>query len=353
VWAVYRRYVSQRLGYSIAGAMMRSSGTLLLAVALSCSILTQEALNLKPETMCGFSGEVSVIPGDLRRFPPDAETRAAVDKIMKYTSLTINFELVAANVPNAEAGMDGNERIIAYNQSFMREIARQTGTNWAATSILAHEIGHHLNQHTFGKGGDRPAQELAADQFSGGILFKMGATLEEAQAAIEAIPETTVPYYPKKSARKAAVANGWIAAQALAVSGPNPAVSPPPKPVGVSGTWSGEYTLLPDKGSRPTYIVFELTQNGATVEGEMTLTNEAAENGQTSRVRGTYQENGDFDLTALPNSRDPVTLHFNGHLANGANSVSGKVVAADTRYQGNAQKKLTFPGTFSITRSPE
>jgi hypothetical protein len=329
--------------------------SILLTLILSCSAFAQEPLNLDPGTICSWN-EAAIIPGDLRSFLPDKETSAAVDKIMKYTGLQVNFALVAANVPTAVAAMDGSRRVILYNQSFMRQIVRETGTDWAATSILAHEIGHHLSLHTFGVGGDRVKQEIAADSFSGDILFKMGATLEQAKAAMESMPETTVPYYPKKSVRLAAIANGWIAAKELVPvqpDRPTPLPIPTPTVTGVTGTWSGEYTLLPNKGSRPTYIVFNLTQDGATVEGEMTFTNEAAKEGRASKVRGTYQENGDLDLTSFPDSRDPITMHFKGHLPKGASSVSGKVVSADTRYQGNAQKKLTFPGTFSITRSSQ
>jgi hypothetical protein len=332
---------------------MRFASFLVITLALGCSTFAQSSLNINPNTVCSWN-EDAIIPGDLRRFPPDKETRAAVDKIMKYTGLKVNFELIAANVPTALAAMDGNSRVILYSQSFMSGLAKETGTDWAGISILAHEIGHHLSLHTFGVGGNRAEQELAADQFSGDILFKMGATMEQAKAAMESRPETRVPYYPKKSARLAAIANGWMTAKDLVPIPPNPIVTPvspitPPKISGVSGTWSGEYTLLPDKGSQPTYIVFHLTQEGATIEGEMTLTNYAATNGQTEKLRGTYQENGDLDMTTL--SRRP--MHFHGNLPPGANSLSGKVVSVDTTLGPKAEKKLTFPGTFSITRSPE
>jgi len=66
--------------------------------------------------------------------------------------------------------MDGPNRIIIYNQSFMSKIANNTGTDWAGISILAHEIGHHLMQHTLGVGGGRSDQELAADQITSRII---------------------------------------------------------------------------------------------------------------------------------------------------------------------------------------
>lgn len=332
---------------------MRLTTLMLITLVLAPSAFPQSHLDVNPNTICSWN-EDAIIPGDLIRFPPDRDTKAAVDKIMKYTGLKVNFELVAGNVPTALAAMDGENRIIIYNQSFMSKLARDTGTDWAGISILAHEIGHHLSLHTFGVGGNRAEQELAADQFSGDILFKMGASLEQAQAAMESRPETRVPYYPKKSARLAAIASGWTTAKDLVPAQPDRTTTSgttttPSTVKDVSGTWSGEYTLLPEKGSQPTYIVFHLTQEGATVDGDMTLTNYAARNGQTEKLRGTYQASGELDLTTL--SRRP--MHFHGNLPAGANSLSGKVVSVDTTLGPKAEKKLTFPGTFSITRSSE
>ncbi len=81
---------------------------------------------------------------------------------------------------------------------------------WASLSILAHEVGHHLNGHSLIPGGSRPSLELQADKFSGFILAKIGASLEEAQSAINAIvSENGSTTHPGKSARLAAIANGW------------------------------------------------------------------------------------------------------------------------------------------------
>ena len=95
-----------------------------------------------------------------------------------------------SGVPNAAAiivmGQDGiPKRVIAYNRQFMQDVARTTGdSDWSGTSILAHEIGHHLSGHTLLPGGSKPPIELEADKFSGFVLFKMGATLPEAEKAI-------------------------------------------------------------------------------------------------------------------------------------------------------------------------
>ena len=189
---------------------------LLCLLALAVATPTaQTRLNISRDRLCSWNDDLP-IPEVLYNFPADANTTSAVANIMKHTGLQVNFELVAANVPNALATMEGTRRLILYNQLFMRDMATKSGTDWAALSVLAHEIGHHLNQHTLGSGGGRDEQELAADKFSGDVLFKMGATLEQARAAMASRPETKSPNYPPKSVRLVAIGNGWIGAQETA-----------------------------------------------------------------------------------------------------------------------------------------
>ena len=57
-------------------------------------------------------------------------------------------------------------------------------------SILAHEVGHHINGHTLGasmSAYENRIQELEADEFSGFVMQKIGATLEQAIDAIASL----------------------------------------------------------------------------------------------------------------------------------------------------------------------
>lgn len=162
---------------------------------------------------CNYNGEISPVE-DLYGFASDTEAEDAMRRIMRYTGLPSNFTIKAANVPNAAAVLYQEERFILYNQYFMLRIKDQTRTDWAALSILAHEIGHHLSGHTLDSQGSRPDKELEADKFSGYVLYKMGATLEEARVAMEALAsETGTATHPPRSARLAAVTNGWLEAE--------------------------------------------------------------------------------------------------------------------------------------------
>jgi len=200
---------------------MRRSYMFIALVFLGNSLnsgLAQQRLEISKGRMCAWNDE-AIVPEDLYSFPADEATKDAVAKIMKYTGLDVNFDLVAANVPNAIATVDGSKRLILFNQLFMKDIGKQANSDWASISILAHEIGHHLQQHTLASGSvPRDQQELAADRFSGDVLFKMGASLDDARAAMLSRPDTKSAYYPKRSVRLIAIGNGWIAAQELASS---------------------------------------------------------------------------------------------------------------------------------------
>ena len=158
--------------------------------------------------MCNYYGEEA--RGDIIMVNPSAVTEAVVKNIMSTIGLKANFELRAANVPTAAAVIMDGKRYIMYNPDFMNKINSATGSDWAAISILAHEIGHHLNGHTLDNIGSVPATELDADEFSGFVLQKMGASLADAQAVMALIASQKGSHtHPPKNQRLTYIATGW------------------------------------------------------------------------------------------------------------------------------------------------
>lgn len=83
-------------------------------------------------------------------------------------------------------------------------------------------IGHHLNGHTLSRQGSNHADELEADEFSGFVLRKMGASLEEAQAAMKVLSdERSSATHPGRSYRLAAISKGWGNADAQLLASMN------------------------------------------------------------------------------------------------------------------------------------
>jgi hypothetical protein len=145
-------------------------------------------------------------------FASVSEARTIITDIMTTVNIPQNFKVVATTqVPNAAALTYGGQRYILYNPYFISSIDRAAGYDkWASISILAHEIGHHLLGHTMDGKGSLPERELAADQFSGYVLHKMGATLEEAQHAMKLFGnDEASETHPASRDRLVAIANGW------------------------------------------------------------------------------------------------------------------------------------------------
>jgi NAD(P)-dependent dehydrogenase (short-subunit alcohol dehydrogenase family) len=167
---------------------------------------------------CSYDGSPVRIGKVSQSLPSDC--RDMVAQIMKFTGLPQNFTVVEAPVPNAAALIMLDEqkvpqRVIAFNTDFMDIVRSATGGNaWAPVSIMAHEIGHHLSGHTITPGGSQPPTELEADKFSGFVLYKMGASLLDAQTAMSRLVEEGPdgPTHPGRGKRLAAIEEGWTEA---------------------------------------------------------------------------------------------------------------------------------------------
>ncbi|WP_400190555.1 membrane-binding protein [Hymenobacter sp. B81] len=137
--------------------------------------------------------------------------RDVLREITDVVGLKPRFELRATTeVPNAAAVVYGGKRYLLYNPNFVGAVNRAGRTDWAGISILAHEMGHHLNGHTLLAGGSNHSDELEADEFSGFVLRKMGASMAEAQAAMAVVAqEVASPTHPARSVRLSAIGRGW------------------------------------------------------------------------------------------------------------------------------------------------
>jgi Zn-dependent protease with chaperone function len=98
--------------------------------------------------------------------------------------LELNIYVYKADVPNAAATtLTSGMPVILYNITFLNNLSY--ANTWAPISVLAHEVGHHYNADIswFGQFVHPWTRELKADYVSGYALFKLGATIDDAQAA--------------------------------------------------------------------------------------------------------------------------------------------------------------------------
>lgn len=152
----------------------------------------------------------------------EESAKRAVFNIVRYSGLPPNFVTREnTSIKTAIAFIQKDQRIIEYNPEFLSRISNKSETDWAAVSILAHEIGHHLMGHTLNPRKYGPGDELECDRYSGFILAKMGATLDEALVAISiAGLEQASKTHPEKTARVQAITLGYQSAMRLDASPP-------------------------------------------------------------------------------------------------------------------------------------
>jgi len=141
-----------------------------------------------------------------------------VQKILDVVGLPFNFILQSCpGIENAYAlNLDNGIRCIAYDPLFIEKIVKNS-SNWASISILAHEVGHHLCGHTLSNSTNlsiRRKMELEADEFSGFVLNKLGANIEQSTLAIDQLSEQldSNSTHPNKYLRVFAIKTGFYKA---------------------------------------------------------------------------------------------------------------------------------------------
>lgn len=161
--------------------------------------------------------EIDDACAQLLGFSSNDDAEIAVDRILEQIGIVSRiFELrncpninnaAAINITDANGYM---KKYILYDLAFMNRISNNSGTDWAAISVLAHEIGHHILDHSLNNTGSNHKFELEADYWSGWALSKLGATLEQAQSAVMALRYTKATRtHPAKADRILAIAKGW------------------------------------------------------------------------------------------------------------------------------------------------
>jgi hypothetical protein len=164
----------------------------------------------KRMNQCGF-----IIPDNVmlppNRFASVYEASNYIYAMRDSIHWNANFKVQEQNgINNAYATMQNGQRWIVYDNEFLEKIDYMTGSKWSSISVLAHEMGHHYRNHVIDGKGSTPAKELEADFFSGYIMARLGATLDEAKAAMQKIAsDQGSSSHPPKAERLTAITQGW------------------------------------------------------------------------------------------------------------------------------------------------
>ncbi|MEJ7778979.1 MAG: M48 family metalloprotease [Daejeonella sp.] len=160
------------------------------------------------------------------------EAGGYIRSILDSINWKANFTIQERNgINNAYATIINNRRFIVYDNRFLTNLDEYARTNWASVSVLAHEMGHHYRNHIVSGGSSSPPKELEADYFSGYALAKLGASLNEATAAMQRIsPLQGSASHPGRAARVDAIQKGWDYAKGISTTATSRPRSPVPQP---------------------------------------------------------------------------------------------------------------------------
>ena len=190
-----------------------------------------------------YNGDICVKAGN---FTQDLDVENLVGQILDKYGFKNRFVVAPCDrTSNCQAILDERGRpYILYNPDFLNKVKSLSFTSttlpaaepdWKSLTILAHEIGHHLNFHLISPHPDatQRSMELEADETAGHIMYLLGATLEEAQRVMHdpSVPVQGSMTHPPRAQRLAAIEQGYRQAeQKFPRNMPQP-LNPWPNPV--------------------------------------------------------------------------------------------------------------------------
>lgn len=147
----------------------------------------QEFLELDLSRHCNFGG--TALDEELYTFTsgsPVMENLVA-DVLKLGGDLEQNFTLIQTNVESITAVVAGGKRYLLWSQDFL-----ERATNLQAYASVAHEVGHHVNNHSL-RAELQTSEEEEANMFMGFVLYRKGFP---AGALSDIFPKQNLPCPP-------------------------------------------------------------------------------------------------------------------------------------------------------------
>jgi predicted Zn-dependent protease len=169
--------------------------------------------------ICRFSrqsGWVATLPQQFIVRRADAEDSSGVPEVVRRITEALSFSaefdvFISSEENNAFATIAGGKKVLVVDVGFVNWLNRRVGTEWAAISVIAHEIGHHIAGFPqYDRREDRHRSEVNADYWSGQALQKLGAARESSLLTILRIGNVSdTSTHPSRLRRAEAIGKGW------------------------------------------------------------------------------------------------------------------------------------------------
>jgi hypothetical protein len=162
-------------------------------------------------TVSGGPMEHSARPDSLMGMAEESEMQQFVNSVLERVDLHNNVPVVvdpkATGCAYAATTRDG-QQYIGVDPACVGPLRQGPGYNWRAAGILCHEVGHLLGGHTL-NGTSSHREETEADEWSGWMLFQLGATLQQALAMPASMSLEGSKTHPGRIVRLESVKRGW------------------------------------------------------------------------------------------------------------------------------------------------
>lgn len=216
----------------------------------------------------GFYGDaardVGVCPAS-SQFVSETEVDKLVSEMLSRFGARNRYIIISCpQVDNCQATLYKGRPYILFNPEFLQSVKRLNFSSsnlpslkerdWAALTILAHELGHHINNHLINPLPDATARdmELEADETAGFIIYMMGGEVKDMLPAFLRSPEQGSYTHPPRRSRIEALEKGFRDAAArfprARPSDPRPTpavVTDPSRPTDIDGN---AYTIVSTGG---------------------------------------------------------------------------------------------------------
>lgn len=179
----------------------------------------------KPGTSFSGSanGDAEVCPKSLNYLTPQDVNNLVTQMLEKLGTRNRYIIKSCSQIDNCQAILYKGKPFILYNPDFLNKVKRLNFSkanlpgaddkDWETLTILAHELGHHINNHLINPEPDATQREmeLEADETAGFIIYLMGGSLMQAQLAYYNLNVSDKGDYehPPRKQRLDIVSKGW------------------------------------------------------------------------------------------------------------------------------------------------
>jgi hypothetical protein len=165
------------------------------------------------------SGEVCAQNGS---FMSESEVNNLVTEMLSLIGAKNRYVIVACpQLENCQATLFNGKPYILYNPDYLGRVKRLSFSSgnlpqvsekdWETLTVLAHELGHHINNHILNPLPDATQRdrELEADESAGFIIYLMGGSITQASQVFSLVPEQGTYTHPGRAQRISALQKGW------------------------------------------------------------------------------------------------------------------------------------------------